>query len=136
MDGLCSSPLRQCLKIRHLFSRIPDDSMIRKKKSEAKGRNFLASRILSSSASQCPPPLDAFQATPFSARPSCLVSASPVSSSLRTKEPGPCPLSHSSFFIWDADLSLRYPCLNFHCLQDLSVVPTRKWALLLRTSWT
>ena len=94
MDGLCSSPLQQYLKIRHLYSSISDESMIRKKKSEARGRNFLASRTLSSSASQCPPPLDAFQATPFSAGPRCLVSVSPVSSSLRTKEPGPSPLSH------------------------------------------
>ena len=93
MDGLCSSPLQQCLKIRHLYSRISDESMIREKKSEARGRSFLASRTLSSSASQCPP-LDAFQATPFSAGPSCLASASPVSSSLRTKEPGPSPLRH------------------------------------------
>ena len=79
MDGLCSSPLQQYLKIRHLYSSISDESMIRKKKSEARGRNFLASRTLSSSASQCPPPLDAFQATPFSAGPRCLVSVSPVS---------------------------------------------------------
>ena len=74
MDGLCSSPLQQYLKIRHLYSSISDESMIRKKKSEVRGRDFLSPRTLRSSGPWCLLSLDAIQATPLSPGPSSPVS--------------------------------------------------------------
>lgn len=74
MDGLCSPPLRQCLKIKYLNSRNSDKSMIRKKKSEVRGRDFLSPRTLRSSGPQCLLSLDAIQATPLSPGPSSPVS--------------------------------------------------------------
>ena len=48
--------------------------MIRKKKSEVRGRDFLSPRTLRSSGPQCLLSLDAIQATPLSPGPSSPVS--------------------------------------------------------------
>ena len=86
LDGFCSLYPRQCLKIRHLKSRISDESTISichyVKKNEARVRDFPSPRTLRSSGPWCPPSSDiGVQAAPLSPGP-----RPAVASSFRTKE--------------------------------------------------